>query len=647
MDARVTVLAGDRDSRRSTPMSRRAMPPAPSTRQPSARPMRSWRRSAIPRSSASSCGSNERDGKPDYLKHLPRIRDYLRRALSHPALAELARFLSARTACWRNGRCDRKTRRQPPWCSPPGSASACGRSPTPCRSRWCGSPARRCSTGGWTAWPRPASPRPSSTSTIFPSRSSPMSRRAQRRAIVISDESDGLLDSAGGIVKALPELGEQPFYILNADTFWIDRGPPNLRRLALAWDAARMDILLMLADLHSGDRPQRRHRFPALRRTALLRARQGRSGRPDLCRRGDHPSAHLRGRAGRAAFAQRLFRHGHRRRPAVRHEDARPAGSPSARPTPFRWPKRRSPARWREDAMSGRRAPRLLHPARRAVPADAGRGAARRPPDSRISASTAIRWRWPTSPSTCRRAAPRASCAASSSSRLGGGSAILPVIRPLGEFDEDEAAVRRRRRRRRSISRRRSRQSTACCCWRRWCAPGSAGCRPMSPRCSTEEIVVPASAADAIWLARDLAGLMDEIETEGSDWAQARRPGDRQPRRLVAGDARFPAHRHRALAGVPGGARPLQSGRASQRADPAGSRAAAAQSARRAGHRRRLHRLHPRHRRTACGDRPPAARRGRAARPRPDAGRALLGRARRQPAPSPPCSAIRNTAWPN
>ena len=68
---------------------------------------------------------------------------------------------------------------------------------------------------------------------------------------LISDESGGLLDSAGGIVKALPVLGSEPFYILNADTFWIDRDEPNLRRLALAWDAAKMDILLMLADLES------------------------------------------------------------------------------------------------------------------------------------------------------------------------------------------------------------------------------------------------------------------------------------------------------------------------------------------------------------------------------------------------------------
>jgi len=84
-----------------------------------------------------------------------------------------------------------------------------------------------------------------------------LSSRAVPR-ICISDESDGLLDSAGGIVKALPMLGTAPFFILNADTFWIDGGSAsNLKRLALAWDAARMDILLMLADItkstgHSG-----------------------------------------------------------------------------------------------------------------------------------------------------------------------------------------------------------------------------------------------------------------------------------------------------------------------------------------------------------------------------------------------------------
>jgi MurNAc alpha-1-phosphate uridylyltransferase len=75
--------------------------------------------------------------------------------------------------------------------------------------------------------------------------------------IVISDETERLLESGGGIVKALPLLGREPFFVLNADTFWVDDGAPSLSGLALAWDGARMDILLMLAAMgkatgHSG-----------------------------------------------------------------------------------------------------------------------------------------------------------------------------------------------------------------------------------------------------------------------------------------------------------------------------------------------------------------------------------------------------------
>lgn len=67
--------------------------------------------------------------------------------------------------------------------------------------------------------------------------------------VVVSDERDELLDSGGGIVKALPKLGLAPFFVLNADTFWIDEGEPNLARLAAAWDDEAMDFLLMLARL--------------------------------------------------------------------------------------------------------------------------------------------------------------------------------------------------------------------------------------------------------------------------------------------------------------------------------------------------------------------------------------------------------------
>jgi MurNAc alpha-1-phosphate uridylyltransferase len=65
--------------------------------------------------------------------------------------------------------------------------------------------------------------------------------------ITISDERGLLLDTGGGVVKALPELGSAPFYHLNADTIWIDGVKRNLARLAEAFDPALMDALLLLA----------------------------------------------------------------------------------------------------------------------------------------------------------------------------------------------------------------------------------------------------------------------------------------------------------------------------------------------------------------------------------------------------------------
>ncbi|MBO1038263.1 nucleotidyltransferase family protein [Brucella pituitosa] len=68
--------------------------------------------------------------------------------------------------------------------------------------------------------------------------------------ITISDERDLLLDSAGGIVNVLPQLGGKPFYVLNADTFWVgDEAQSNISALAHVWDDTRMDILLMTARL--------------------------------------------------------------------------------------------------------------------------------------------------------------------------------------------------------------------------------------------------------------------------------------------------------------------------------------------------------------------------------------------------------------
>lgn len=67
-----------------------------------------------------------------------------------------------------------------------------------------------------------------------------------RPAIVISDESDMLLDTGGGVARALPQLGAAPFFVVNGDTLWFDAGPDSLAVMIREFDPRRMDALLML-----------------------------------------------------------------------------------------------------------------------------------------------------------------------------------------------------------------------------------------------------------------------------------------------------------------------------------------------------------------------------------------------------------------
>ncbi len=87
-----------------------------------------------------------------------------------------------------------------------------------------------------------------------------------------------LLDTGGGVAKALPLLGNRPFFVLSSDTLWRESGEPALERLAAAWDDGAMDALLLLQP---------------------MAAAQGFAGAGDffmatdgrLARRGDAPSA--------------------------------------------------------------------------------------------------------------------------------------------------------------------------------------------------------------------------------------------------------------------------------------------------------------------------------------------------------------------
>ena len=101
--------------------------------------------------------------------------------------------------------------------------------------------------------------------------------------------------------------------------------------------------------------------------------------------------------------------------------------------------------------------------------------------------------------------------------RTASGAAILPSIRPLGEFDEDapffmegapplpdlDAPI--------GALERLLALAPLVQAWK-------AKVTGEIARLLAEPVTVPNNFADALWLARDLAALMDEIETEGAGW---------------------------------------------------------------------------------------------------------------------------------
>lgn len=71
---------------------------------------------------------------------------------------------------------------------------------------------------------------------------------AQKRpfSIAISDERAQLLETGGGMVKALPQLSGDPVLIVNSDNIWTDGPQDSIRHLARHWDGTKMDALLLV-----------------------------------------------------------------------------------------------------------------------------------------------------------------------------------------------------------------------------------------------------------------------------------------------------------------------------------------------------------------------------------------------------------------
>jgi MurNAc alpha-1-phosphate uridylyltransferase len=76
-----------------------------------------------------------------------------------------------------------------------------------------------------------------------------LKNRVKGLEVVISDERDRLLETGGGLAKALPLIDCDPFLVVNSDNLWIDGPVDALKLLASGWDEAKMDALLLLVPL--------------------------------------------------------------------------------------------------------------------------------------------------------------------------------------------------------------------------------------------------------------------------------------------------------------------------------------------------------------------------------------------------------------
>ena len=76
-----------------------------------------------------------------------------------------------------------------------------------------------------------------------------LKNRVQGIEIAISDERAQLMETGGGLVQALPLLGDRPFVSVNSDNLWIDGPVDSIRALAARWDEAAMDALLLMVPL--------------------------------------------------------------------------------------------------------------------------------------------------------------------------------------------------------------------------------------------------------------------------------------------------------------------------------------------------------------------------------------------------------------
>jgi MurNAc alpha-1-phosphate uridylyltransferase len=78
-----------------------------------------------------------------------------------------------------------------------------------------------------------------------------LKRRSDGVKIYVSEETDELLGTGGGVVRAMHFFEEEPFFIHNSDSIWIEGFGNALDRMIVRWNPDEMDALLLMASLVS------------------------------------------------------------------------------------------------------------------------------------------------------------------------------------------------------------------------------------------------------------------------------------------------------------------------------------------------------------------------------------------------------------
>jgi len=187
-----------------------------------------------------------RDGKSTYLDKIPRVRALLDRDLAHPALAEVRAWLERYT---------------PPADSRPRPlkpekamilAAGLGTRMRPLTAD-CPKPLIRVAEKELLSWSLDGLCAAGVRDVVINIhyRADQMVDFVKnyydpRLQLTLSDERAELLDSGGGVKKALGYFGDEPFLILNSDMIWRDGPQQMLRRMQARWQPENMDILMLL-----------------------------------------------------------------------------------------------------------------------------------------------------------------------------------------------------------------------------------------------------------------------------------------------------------------------------------------------------------------------------------------------------------------